>query len=177
MILDQRCARNRRQVGRVLIGFLALTSLAVLSGCGITDAFKSGPVFSMEWVALQASPQANGDQPVAVDLVILHQEELIERLEKLPAADWFGRKAQFARDFPKGFSIISWELVPDQSIPARQLADDELESTTGDRAVGAYVFALYVTPGDHRARVLTQTGIRVVLEADTFTLEPYEPGS
>lgn len=177
MTLDQRCARNRRQLGRALTGFLALASFVVLSGCGITDAFKSGPVFSMEWVALQASPQANGDQPVAVDLVILHQVELIERLEKLPAADWFDRKAQFARDFPKGFTIISWELVPDQSIPARQLSDDELESATGDRAVGAYVFALYATPGDHRARVLTQTGIRVVLEADTFALEPYDPAS
>lgn len=170
-------AGSRRRLLHGLAKGLALAGLLGLAGCGIGDAFRTGPVFSMEWVALQASPQANNDQPVAVDLVILHQEELIGRLEKLPASDWFSRKAQFARDFPKGFSIISWELVPDQSIPARQLTDEELESESGDRAVGAYVFALYSTPGDHRARVLTQTGVRVVLEADTFALLPYEPAS
>jgi len=164
-------------IRHLMILVTAAGLLGGLTGCGISDAFRTGPVFSMEWVALQASPQANNDQPVAVDLVILHQEELIARLEKLPASDWFDRKAQFARDFPKGFTIVSWELVPDQSIPARQLSDDELESETGDRAVGAYVFALYGTPGEHRARVLTQTGIRIVLDADTFSLEPYDPES
>ncbi|MEQ9490626.1 MAG: hypothetical protein RIM72_16715 [Alphaproteobacteria bacterium] len=177
MTLTETSARHRRRLLRLSAGVCGLMLLAVLGGCGIGDAFRSGPVFSMEWVALQASPDTNNDQPVAVDLVILHQEELIERLEKLPASDWFDRKAQFARDFPKGFTIISWELVPDQSIQARQLTDEELESETGDRAVGAYVFALYSTPGDHRARVLTQRGITIVLEEDTFFLQPYEPSS
>ncbi len=177
MALTESSARSRRRLLRFSTGFLSLFLATAISGCGLTDAFRSGPVFSMEWVALQANPRVNNDQPVAVDLVILHQEELIERLEKLPASDWFDRKAQFARDFPKGFTIISWELVPDQTIQARQLTDEELESDTGDRAVGAYVFALYSTPGDHRARVLTQRGIVIDLGEDTFALQPYEPAS
>jgi type VI secretion system protein len=97
--------------------------------------------------AVQVAPEANQDSPVPLELVVVYHRDLLAQLQKLSAREWFQRREQFARDFPRGFRSLRWELVPGQSVELRRLPI----SRRGARA--AFVFADYLTGGDHRLRL------------------------
>ena len=132
-------------------------------------------MFSVEWVALISEPGSNRNNPTAVDLVLIYDPGLTDTVSTLTAGDWFRRKTQFRRDFPNGFKVLGWEVVPSQAIAARELEDDDIENAEGDAPTAAFVFADYYTPGDHRARLETRTAIRIRLGQDDFTLESFDP--
>lgn len=150
-----------------------LGALLMLSACGLVG--DDGPVFSMSWVAVVSDPDANRNNPTAVDLVLVHDPGVTDAIGALSAGEWFQRKGQFRRDFPKGFKVIGWEVVPAQTIRPRELSDADLESDEGDLPTAAFVFADYFTPGDHRARLESQRAARIRLGEDDFTLESFEP--
>lgn len=135
------------------VGVIAM--LLLLCGC-------AARTIGLEEVRIQAAPDANGNGAVAVDVVLATRPGSAEQLAKLPAAEWFRRRAQFLRDNPDGLAVMSWELVPGQSVtaPVRR------------SAVDAYVFALYASPGDHRTRLATEDGeARILLQATGFVVE------
>jgi type VI secretion system protein len=137
------------------IAILALAAL-VLSGCG------AARTIGLEEVSIKAAPDANGNGAVAVDVVLGTRTGSIEQVAKLPAAEWFRRRTQLLRDNPDGLAVMSWELIPGQSVtaPVRKVALD------------AYVFALYASPGDHRVRLATEDGeARILLQATGFVVE------
>lgn len=132
-----------------------LVAVLLLGGC-------AARTIGLEEVRLQAAPDANGNGAVAVDVVLATRPGSAEQVAKLPAAEWFRRRAQLLRDNPDGLAVMSWELVPGQSVtaPVRR------------SAVDAYVFALYASPGDHRVRLATEDGeARVLLQATGFVVE------
>jgi len=153
---------------------LATTAAAVvlLAGCGLVG--EDAPVFSLEWVALVSEPNSNRNNPTAVDLVLVHEAAVEDQIAALTAADWFRRKGQFRRDFPSGFKVIGWEVVPELAIAPRELTQPELENADGLAPRAAFVFADYFTPGDHRARLESQEAVRIRLGPDDFTLESFE---
>lgn len=132
-----------------------LLAALLLGGCAARS-------IGLEEVKLQAAPDANGNGAVAVDVVLATRPGSAEQVAKLPAAEWFRRRAQLLRDNPDGLAVMSWELVPGQSVtaPVRRSALD------------AYVFALYASPGDHRVRLATEDGeARILLQATGFVVE------
>lgn len=155
---------------RRLAGLVVVGSFLAAGGCTIVS---DETVFSLRQVALKSSEDANRDKPVPVDLLIIYDAGMINAVASLTAADWFRRKSQFEKDFPKGFKVLGWEMVPDNTIAATDLAEADLENADGEPARAAFVFALYGTPGEHRARLETQGGLRVDLGRDTFTLEGF----
>lgn len=160
----------RRRARRV---FGVLCVALPLSACGLVGGDDT--VFSMNWVALVSEPGANANNPTAVDLVLVHDPSVTDVVAGLSAGDWFRRKEQIRRDFPKGFKVIGWEVVPAQAIAPRELEDEALENDEGDLPSTAFVFADYFTPGDHRARLESQRAVRIRLGPDDFTLESFEP--
>ena len=150
-----------------------LAAAAMLAGCGLVG--EDAPVYSLEWVALVSEPGSNRNNPTAVDLVLVHEAAVEDQVAGLTAADWFRRKGQFRRDFPVGFKVIGWEVVPELAIAPRELTDEDLENANGVAPRAAFVFADYFTPGDHRARLESQEAVRIRLGADDFTLESFEP--
>lgn len=94
-----------------------------------------------------AAPNANGDSPVAVDIVIPYSEAMLDQLVGITAREWFRKRDQFQRDFPTEVETIHLEIVPGTSRTV------SLELRDADEAEGALVFANYFTEGEHRVRI------------------------
>jgi len=139
----------------------ALLSACVLAAAALFTACPKGPKVitqhvpgtakeSKLGVRVHVSPEANGGNPVALDLLLVSDKNLLKELLKMTATDWFAdggaRRNQFILDHPKekGLVVRQWEWVPGQVI-----APDNLTVPPDIKA--AVVFANYFNPGEHRA--------------------------
>jgi type VI secretion system protein len=116
-------------------------------------------------VVVSVAPGINQNSPVAVELVVVYKKPLLERLQSMPASEWFARRDQLLRDFPRDLEAWGGEWIPGQ-----QVREVELDVRVG--AKGGVVFADYFAPGDHRATFEPHEPIRLLLEADGFTVQP-----
>ncbi len=148
----------------------------LLAGCGLVGAATS-PVFQVEAVQVRSSPDANGYSATRVDMVFVYDMAVVDMLQAITAVEWFSRKRQFLLDFPDGIGVRSWEIVPNDVLPTEEVPETLLENKSGDNAVAAFVFADYLTPGAHRARLESRRGIRIELGRDDFALTPFTPES
>lgn len=112
-------------------------------------------------------PAANGSQPVAVDLVLARDKDLIKKLVTLSAADWFENRAQYFRDYPdpKDLQVFHREWVPGQIVPCANITMVPMPKAT-------IVFANYFTKGDHRARIKNAQSSVIHLMEDDFQILP-----
>lgn len=118
---------------------LVAASLLAMAAC------SDSPDLTLDTLQLSADPQANDNSPIAVDLVLVHQQDLVDQILALTAKDWFAKRQQFEADHPRGLTVMSWEIVPGQTLTA---------PITGESAAWAgIVFTKYRTPGPHRLRV------------------------
>lgn len=152
----------------------------LLAGCStVTGAVKGAVDKAMNlvtfkgtrlaWtdVVIAASDGANLNSAVAVDVVLVMEESALEKLAALPASKWFQTRAEMLRTFPGTYSYKSWEVSPGQIL---RLKGGDFGSPS---VVGVFVFADYLTPGEHRMRVeQLQDGIIVELGARGFSVSP-----
>jgi len=163
---------NRKRF--VLAGVAAASAL--LAGCGTVNkavdsalnlvGFK-GTRLAWKEVVISASDGANQNSPVAVDIVLVLEETSIERLAPLSAAKWFAARADLRRTFPREITYKSWELTPGQilRLPGATFGSPNVHAV--------FVFADYLSPGEHRTRVnQLQNGIIVQLGAREFSVQP-----
>jgi type VI secretion system protein len=162
--------RLRRAAGRGLAaaGFAvafaaAFCAFSFLAGCSVAGKVRNAFGGQLP-IQVTVAPHANEDTPVAVDLVVVYNQKLLDELMKLPAADWFARRAQFLKDYPDTRLVQNWEWVPGQ-----QVEPFSIEYRAGARRV--LLFADYVTDGDHRATVDPQTPFRLLLGERNFAVE------
>ncbi|PXW97485.1 type VI secretion system protein [Sphaerotilus hippei] len=168
--------------GRLLRLACGLAALA-LAGCGTVggvasvlasstaNAFSAppGPAY-LDWKGLLvvADADANQNSPVALDIVFVRDMATLERLGGLSAARWFATRTEQLSTDPDGLTVRSVELVPRQVL---RLPEKELGSP---RVAGVLLFADYMTPGEHRARLpKLPDGTLVRLGARTFTLSAH----
>jgi len=148
---------------RAVVSFKSLLVAPIfgvaLAACG--GLFQSSDTAR---VRFDIAVDANGNAPVAVDLVAVKDAALLDALLKLPAAQWFAQRNQMRLDYPTGFTAWSWELVPGQTVP-----ETDVSEGTGD-AYGVLVFAAYRAPGDHRARVGALSDVTIALHRDGFVV-------
>lgn len=163
-------------------GVAATLAAGALAGCStITGAVKStvdkamnlvtfkGTRLGWKEVVISATDGANLNTPVAVDIVLVIEESALDKLTALPASRWFQARADLLRTFPGTFSYKSWEVAPGQSLRIKG------EAFGTPSVVGVFVFADYLTPGDHRMRVeQLSDGIIVELGARGFTVSPFK---
>ena len=125
-------------------------------------------------VKVHVSPEANNNNPVAVDLVLVSDKKLLQELMKLSATEWFEKRHQFALDYPKetGLSAGRWEWVPGQQIKVDRV-------TVKYGVVGGVVFANYFNAGTHRAPIDPRKGILITLGDEDLCVqslkEPAKP--
>ncbi len=92
--------------------------------------------------------KANQNSAIAFDLIFAYDKNLIGKLEKINAQDWFKERDNYRLNFPTGFDVVSWELVPGQVAPKKPYPAHM------EKAAGIFIFANYSTQNDfHRARV------------------------
>ncbi len=109
-------------------------------------ACSGAPDVEVRSVELRVAEKANRDAPIPVDLVLIGHPDLVDQITGLTANEWFGKRAQFRRDYPAELKIYSWELVPGQTVPRQSVSRP-------DTLWAAIVFANYSQPGPHRLRV------------------------
>lgn len=94
-----------------------------------------------------AAPNANGDSPVAVDIVVPYSKDMLDQLVGITAREWFRKREQYQRDYPTEVETVQLEIVPGTS------RNVSLELRDADEAEGALVYANYFTEGEHRVRI------------------------
>jgi len=136
----------------------AALALVLFAATGCRGSLKT------RTVSIRADSLANSDTPIPVDLVVIYDKALVAQAAELTARQWFTRKSQIARDHPRGFRSVSWELVPGQRVPVHRFPFKR----KGVRA--AFVYADYLAPGDHRVRIDPLRTAEVVLGAEEVTV-------
>jgi type VI secretion system protein len=147
---------TRRREGRAALVATAL--MLTLGGC----LWGGGPV-KLRGYSVASGEEANDRSPVAVDVVVVTDRALVEPVSKLAAGDWFAARRQMLLDHPRGLQVTSLEPVPGQRLPWQRVR-------WRGKAVAAFVFAAYPTPGDHRVRVDPYPWIVIHLTADSLAV-------
>jgi type VI secretion system protein len=128
-----------------------------------------GTRLAWQEVVIAAAEGANLNSPVALDIVLVLEEPALEKLAALPAAKWFQVRSDMLRTFPGTYIYKSWEVAPGQTL---RLPGETFGTPS---VVGVFVFADYLTPGEHRMRVeQLQDGIIVQLGARGFSVSPFK---
>jgi len=149
-----------------LAWLLALALLAALPSCGIglrTRALLGGKIDFKVLV----SDTANQNSPVALDFLLVYNSDLLKELAKMPARDWFDKRDQIKRDYADdtGLEVWQWEWVPGQNVPLQRLP-------LKPKAKGGVIFANYLSPGEHRARIDPHESLMITLLEKSFTVRP-----
>lgn len=164
---------NKRKSNFLIHGvwgkILGLCFVSCLMSCNAMEetggpfaAFSDG---SARRFYITASDDANSHAPVAVDIAFTSNPELARHLSTLPAREFFKQRTQLLRDYPHQLLIASWEVIPGHTI-------DEIVRDYQDQHAGAFLFADYSVPGQHRAAIPTSHTLVVHLGRHDFTVTP-----
>jgi hypothetical protein len=135
---------------------LALTCALALSLAGCSS--DPVPELTINSVSIYTTPDANQNSATAVDVVIIYDQELVKSIGQMSASQYFSSTRQLLLDNPTLINIWHWELVPGQVV---QNFTPEEGAT---KAYAGYVFANYLTPGDHRLKVAPSGNIKILLQ-------------
>ncbi|MBF0095355.1 MAG: hypothetical protein HQL33_11335 [Alphaproteobacteria bacterium] len=144
----------------------ALSCLAACAGSGGggsggRDLWEAGT----HEIRIMVDRGANLDRPVAVDLVAVFDGPLLGRLQTMTARGWFSNRDQLRRESPHGFRSWEWEVVPGQ-MTAPLVRPDVSRPVRG-----FLLFADFATPGDHRLRLETLSGLVLHVKARDMAIE------
>lgn len=131
-----------------------LAVMTLLVGC---SSDGDSPDLSIDSVSLYSDLNANLNSATPVDLVLTYDSQVDKMVSSLSASKYFQNSLQLQRDNPTSLDVWHWELVPGQSV-----VDFEIDQSKGD-ALNAYVFANYLTPGDHRIKVAPSGKVKILL--------------
>ena len=148
---------------RVLLLTGGISLLFLLTACGVRVPLLPASKLTMK---VDVSPQANNNNPVALDLVLVKNKKLFKELMKLSASEWFQKRSQYRLDYPKetGLSAGRWDWVPGQVV---KLDPMPIKS----KPAGGLIFANYFTPGTHRAVIDPSKPIVITLGADDLVVK------
>lgn len=152
---DRRTMRNSARLALFLVAL-------GLVGCGSLGSLLDGGAIFGGRGLLDATiaSDLNGDAPVALDVVVVYDEAMQNKLVTLGAEAWFDGKKKLIEDFPGTLVVaLHHEWVPGTP---RQTTRYEY----GSGALATIVFALYDSPGDHR--LVFPPGGPVTLRLETW---------
>ena len=156
---------SNSSIRAVWFALLATVLLLGAASCGVKRdvEVRTRKLFGRE-IEFHAhvAPNANMNNPVAVEMLLVYDEKLVETLSKTNAKDWFMNRDQFKQDNPKGFDSWYWEWIPGQKVK-----DTKLPLKPSAKA--AMVFANYLVPGDNRAKLDPYKSVTVNLGERAFT--------
>ncbi|WP_229217322.1 hypothetical protein [Massilia forsythiae] len=162
---------------------LALGLAGLLAGCktvsGAVDGARSmvglGPKPSTpDWksLVLRADDDANANSAIALDIVFVRDTAALDAMAVMPANKWFAGRADLQRSFPGALTVLSFELVPGQTV---KVQDALWRDAAG---WGVLAFAGYAGPGEHRARLMLDARACLIeLRAQDFSATDPTPGA
>lgn len=136
------------------IARLTFAAALILTGC----KNELEPELTINSVSIYTAQDANQNSATAVDLVVIYDQNLVKSIGKMSASQYFSNTQQLLLDNPTLIDIWHWELVPGQIVQA-------FTPEAGDtEAYAAYVFANYLTGGDHRLKVAPSGIVAILLQ-------------
>ena len=163
-----RSSSPSRRSHRSFLPWVLVSSLALVpvlaSSCGLAHKTRSAFASKVRMEVL-VLPGINQNSPVAVELLMIRDRSLWQRLREKPAAEWFEEREALARTFPDSFQSWQWEWVPGQEVPPETLE-------VGRGVKWGLVFARYLVAGDHRAVIQPREPFRLVLDETSLEVEP-----
>lgn len=146
-----------------LLLVLSLLELCTACGLGVRARALTGGKLQVE---VRATETANQNNPIAMDLLLVYDQQLVQELLKMSAQEWFDKREQLQRDYPnsKGFDLWSWEWVPGQH--------EVVTLPLIARARAGVIFLRYFSRGEHRMRIDPHTSIVVQLLEKDFSVRP-----
>jgi type VI secretion system protein len=135
-------------------------------GCGLPKriTFDATRHESKLFLNVTLSPDANQNNPVALDLVLVDDQTLLKQISGMPASQWFQQKTQVERDHPGLTQLKSWQWVPGQMV-------DPITIPIRPNVKGALIFAQYFSPGAHRAALKTKGHVAINFQTNDFTVQ------
>jgi type VI secretion system protein len=148
---------------RLHIGQVALLAV-LLAGTGCLPKKILSPHYTL---GVTVSSDCNSNSPIAFDVVEVNDKDLAKQVAQMTAADWFQKRDQIARDFPKASSVsfVKWEWVPGEVVP-----DIQIPMRKAPRALLA--FANYASPGPHRVKLDPKKQVLIALGRDDLEISP-----
>lgn len=142
---------KKAHVPKAFLSACVLLIPLLFAGCPkgpkvVTKRLPGGPKDSRLDLRVRVSPRANGDNPIALDVLLVSDKELLKELQKMSASDWFAKREQIILDHPKEEQLVvtRLEVVPGQVVePTLLVVKSEIKA--------GVVFANYFNPGEHRA--------------------------
>jgi len=148
-----------------------LAATMVLTGCALIKSEPKPQAPGWQGVTVMAAEDANANSAVAVDIVLVRDQAVLDSLLAMPAARYFAARADLQRTYPDALTVVALEITPGQVIrlDARRFG--------GQRAWAALAFAHYANPGEHRARLLLDNrGYVLQLNAQGMLATELTPG-
>ncbi len=157
--------------------FLSLVVL-LINGCGVLDvplkvyksaknyAFPPGERLYWKSVDIIIRKNANRNYPIAIDITLIKDEALFNKILELDSSKWFDQKDILLKTFAEEIVIESWELAPEDGLKVPEKFFKE------ERVFGALVFGKYFNDGDYKARIDNLEGM-VVIDFDVDELNVY----
>jgi hypothetical protein len=150
---------SRHSFARTARGLIVLALAINSSACFF---FHTSPVLTRSFV-IAATADANDNAPTTVDAVMIYNATMLPTVVGMTAKQWFDRRDQMRNDFPGGFEMREWEVVP-----GAQVDVSKLPFRSG--GLGLVLFANYPGAGDHRARLDGWKKPRILLRDKTFAV-------
>lgn len=119
---------------------------------------ESVPELTINSVSIYTAQDANQNSATAVDLVVIYDQNLVKSIGEMSASQYFSNTQQLLLDNPTLIDIWHWELVPGQIVQAFTPEEGETKAYAG------YVFANYLTGGDHRLKVAPSGIVAILLQ-------------
>lgn len=148
------------------LSILLMLVILTLAACSSVKDYVMPAGVKLDWesVTLSVAAGANRDYPVAIDVVLVNDEALAQRLLGMSARDWFSARNGLRKTYPDVLSVDSLELAPGESLTLSG------KRWSGRRVTAALVFADYFVAGPHLARIDSLRGrVQLAFGANEFT--------
>ncbi len=153
---------------RLLCLLLSFVFAVVLQACSVGRYAKQ--LFGARiHVSVEVDSKANMDNPIALDILLVHDKKLFRELLRMTAREWFQKKDQIIREYQVlgGIEVWEWEWAPGEKVPL-------LEIPYRASAMGGLAFGDYGSQGAHRVRIDPHDSIFIRLDVDGFTVMPLD---
>lgn len=116
-------------------------------------------------VETQTHTTTNQGMPVAVEIVFVHDDALVDTIGSMTATKWFDQRQALKWRHSEGVRWHRWEWAPGQHVPTQRLP-------VRYGADAAFVFASYQSSGAHRSRIPPYRSLQLILNRDAFRVRP-----
>jgi type VI secretion system protein len=131
----------------VIVSYFRIFFIPLACSLLLTHCSHGPPGSNLKFISISTTPKLNERSAIKLDLVVVYNEQLFEKLQGLSSEAYYKAIPQIRRDNDTLVDIWRWEMVPNQFL------NRYTPVFPYSKAWGVLFFAKYKTPGVHRAGI------------------------